>query len=236
MKNIDKCRLCCEIKELSFEHIPPESAFNSTPVYFQKSIHLHDKNSYLYGKKIRSNRGAGGFYLCESCNNKSGSWYGSDYAEFSKLGMYVMTNRVYANKFICAEYPIKPLNVLKQILMMFVALESSGYLIKHSSLQKFLMERENRKMPDDLRVFAYFTSEISLRNALSFSNMDGYMRKFGEISFKPFGFHIAVDSPPIDRPYCEITNFAEFKFNQKANMILPLQFLVPRLYFPGLYL
>lgn len=60
MKNIDKCRLCCEIKELSFEHIPPESAFNSTPVYFQKSIHLHDKNSYLYGKKIRSNRGGVG--------------------------------------------------------------------------------------------------------------------------------------------------------------------------------
>jgi len=55
-KNIGKCRLCSEIKKLTFEHVPPESAFNSTPIYFQKSTHLHDKNSYLYGKKIRSNR------------------------------------------------------------------------------------------------------------------------------------------------------------------------------------
>jgi len=150
--------------------------------------------------------------------------------------MYAMTNRVYANKFICAEYPIKPLNVLKQILMMFVALESSGHLIKQPKLQSFLMERENKEMPKNIRVFAYMTSEISLRNALSFSNMDGYMRTFGEISFNPFGFHIAIDSPPINRPYCEISNFSEFDFNQSSNIILPLQYLIPKLYFPGVYL
>jgi len=85
-KNIGKCRLCSEIKKLTFEHVPPESAFNSTPIYFQKSTHLHDKNSYLYGKKIRSNRGAGGYYLCESCNNKSGSWYAASLLNLQKWG------------------------------------------------------------------------------------------------------------------------------------------------------
>ncbi|MFK5982249.1 MAG: hypothetical protein QM499_04980 [Flavobacteriaceae bacterium] len=120
---------------MSFEHVPPESAFNSEAIFFQDSENLHDESSYVYGKKKRSSRGTGGMYLCLLCNNNSGSWYANDYKEFAEIGMYVLKSRVYANKFMCAEYPIKPLNVLKQILMMFVALESSGYLIKRPGLK-----------------------------------------------------------------------------------------------------
>ncbi|ANW95830.1 hypothetical protein AXE80_05835 [Wenyingzhuangia fucanilytica] len=235
MKKTGKCRLCGEVKKLSFEHVPPESAYNSTPVFFQDSENLHDKSSYVYGKRKRSSRGAGGMYFCVSCNNNTGGWYAKDYKEFAEIGMYVLRSRVYANKYMCAEYPIKPLNVLKQILIMFVALESSGYLIKRPGLKEFLMEPENNNLPENIRVFAYMTSTIKLRNALSFSNMDGYMRHFGEISYTPFGFHISIDTPPINKPYCEITNFAQFVYNEKAKIILPLQYLVPITYFPGLY-
>ncbi|MFK5982250.1 MAG: hypothetical protein QM499_04985 [Flavobacteriaceae bacterium] len=97
------------------------------------------------------------------------------------------------------------------------------------------MEPENNNLPEGIRVFAYMTSTIKLRNALSWSNMDGYMRTFGEISYTPFGFHLSLDTPPINRPFCEISNFAQFDYNQIENIILPLQYLVPKLYFPGLY-
>lgn len=235
MKKTGKCRLCGRTKKLSFEHVPPESAFNSKPVFYQNSENLHDKSSFFYGKKRRSFRGAGGLYLCVSCNNNSGSWYANDYKNFSEMGMSVLKSRVYANKYMCAEYPIKPLNVLKQILMMFAALESSGYLIDRPGLKQFLMEPTNNDLPDGIRIFAYMTSTIKLRNALSWSNMDGYWRAFGEISYLPFGFHLSLNSPPINRPFCEISNFAQFDYNQKENIILPLQYLVPKLYFPGLY-
>lgn len=62
------------------------------------------------------------------------------------------------------------------------------------------------------------------------------MRHFGEISYTPFGFHISIDTPPINRPYCEISNFAQFDYNESAEIILSLQYLVPKLHFPGLYM
>ncbi|PQJ78966.1 hypothetical protein [Polaribacter porphyrae] len=235
MKKTGKCRLCSEVKKLSFEHVPPEAAYNSDPVFFQDSENLHDKSSHVYGKKKRSPRGAGGMYFCVSCNNNTGGWYANDYKEFAKIGMYVLKSTVYANKYMCAKYPIKPLNVIKQILTMFVALESSGYLIQQSGLKEFLMEPESNKFPKGIRVFAYMTSAINLRNALSFSNLDGYMRYFGEISYIPFGFHISINTPPINKPYCEISNFAHFTYNEKVEITLPLQYLIPKTYFPGMY-
>lgn len=178
MKKTGKCRLCGKTKKLSFKHVPPESAFNSKAVFFQGFENLHNKSSYAYGKRKRSHRGAGGMYFCVSCNNDSGSWYANDYKEFAQIGMHVLKSRVYANKYMCAEYPIKPLNVLKQILMMFVALESSEYLIKQSGLKQFLMVPKNTNLPNGIRIFTYLTSTIKLRNALSFSNMEGLYASF----------------------------------------------------------
>ena len=63
MKKTGKCRLCGKMKKLSFEHVQPESAYNSNPVFFQDYENLHDKSSYVYGKRKQSLRGAGGMYL-----------------------------------------------------------------------------------------------------------------------------------------------------------------------------
>ncbi len=236
MKRKGKCRLCGKDKELTFEHVPPKAAFNSSPVYFQDKDNLLNKSSYQYGGRKRSNNGAGGYHLCTSCNNKTGSWYANDYVEFAKMGTFVMTRQVYANHFICAEYEIRPLNVLKQILTMFVALESSNKLIKTPQLREYLLDRNNNNYPTNIRVLMYMTSSIQLRNALLSSNMDGYMRTFGEVSYTPFGFHISIDSPTINRPFCDITFFSKFYFNEEATVKLPLRYLIPRGLLPGMYI
>lgn len=235
MKRYGFCRLCGKHKQLTFEHIPPQAAFNSSPVYFQDNENLFNKSSYRYGSRKRSNRGAGGYHLCKSCNNNTGSWYANDYIEFTKQGAYVMTNHVYANHFICAEYDIKPLNVLKQILTMSIALESGNYLIEIPGLREFILNRHSQNIPPNIRVLMYMTSKINLRNALSWSNMDGYMRTFGEICYKPFGFHISIDSPTNNRPYCDITFFLHVKFNEELSETLPLRCLTPNSFFPGMY-
>ena len=157
------------------------------------------------------------------------------YIEFTKIGAFVMTHHVYANHFITAEYSIKPLNVFKQILTMFVALDSSSFIIKQPDLKRFLLEKESTTFPNSIEVFMYLTSSIQLRNALSFTNMDGYFRTHGEISYRPFGFHISIDTPPINRPYLSITYFKEFEYNQVGNLILPLRYLIPEGYMPGFY-
>src|SRR5690606_24963605 len=76
------CHLCGEFKELTFEHIPPKSANNDRPILIKKHEHLFDKKSFVYGKSIRSNQGAGAYCFCESCNNNTGTWYGRDFSSF----------------------------------------------------------------------------------------------------------------------------------------------------------
>lgn len=80
------------------------------------------------------------------------------------------------------------------------------------------------------------SSSIQLRNAQSWSNLDGIVRNFGEICFAAFGFHINLDGVKTDRPYFEITNFINYKFNERADVVLPLQYLLPKSMFPGMYL
>jgi hypothetical protein len=85
-----ECGLCGEFKPLSFEHVPPRSAFNDKPVFVQSFEHLYNKESHVYGKRMRSNRGFGGYTLCELCNNNTGSWYANDFAEFAQQGMNII--------------------------------------------------------------------------------------------------------------------------------------------------
>ena len=147
MKKEGICRICGNYGKLTFEHVPPQSAFNSNPVFFPKSVHLHDKKSYLYGKKIRSNQGAGGYYLCKSCNNLTGSYYGDSYKKFAYIGMMALTYRIWASKIITFEYAIKPLNILKQILAMFMAIDTSEQLLNLEGLANFILDKDSKDLP-----------------------------------------------------------------------------------------
>lgn len=111
--------------------------------------------------------------MCKTCNNNTGSWYARDYIDFAKQGAYVLYNRVYAKNFIYAEYVIRPLKVLKQILLMFVGLDTSGYLIQIEGLRSYIQDKKSNELPKNISVLMYFTGSIGLRMTLSFSNMDG---------------------------------------------------------------
>ena len=152
------CRICGKFGKLTFEHVPPQSAFNTNPVFFQKSVHLHDKKSPLYGKRIRSNQGAGGYYLCKSCNNLTGSYYGESYKKFAYMGMMALTNRIWASKVITFEYAIQPLNILKQALSMFMSIDTSDQLLNLEGLSKFLLDKDSQALPEKIRVFVYHTA------------------------------------------------------------------------------
>ena len=62
------CHICLEEKPLTFEHYPPSKSFNNGRV--------------LIGDKI-SQKGIGGYTLCEKCNNLTGGWYNNDFLKLS---------------------------------------------------------------------------------------------------------------------------------------------------------
>lgn len=233
MKGI--CRVCGEHKKLTFEHIPPESAFNSTPVFIQKHYHLHDKDSHLFGKRHLSNRGGGDYYSCVDCNTKTGSWYADSYKKFAYLGMIAIKHRVFSSNKISFDYLIQPLNILKQILYMFMCIDSSDMLLKSKGLKHFILDKESNDMPQELRVFLYHTYSISLRNGWSFIRNETGYHSTGELTFRPLGLVYTLDSEPIRNDYLDITSFKNFKFNEIVKMNLSMPFFTPKGYVPGMY-
>ena len=59
-----ECSVCGNIGRLSFEHIPPRSAFNNKPIQIQNHINLFEKESFLFGKGTCLNKGLGAYSLC----------------------------------------------------------------------------------------------------------------------------------------------------------------------------
>ncbi len=235
MSMIGTCRICGLHKKLTFEHVPPQSAFNWSPIYIQKHYHLHDKESPLYGKRHLSNRGAGYYYTCESCNNNTGSWYGESYKKFAYMGMAALTNRVHASKLIPFEYAIRPLNILKQIIAMFMAIDSSDQLLKLEGLKEFVLDKNSQELPQGMRVFIYHSFIKSVRNGCGFTLSNKGMHQYGEITFPPFGLVYSLDSEPIRDDYFEITMFKNYLFNQIIQTRLSLPFINHKSYIPGFY-
>src|SRR5687768_10419213 len=84
------CHSCGTVGPLTFEHVPPQAAFNSertTVVSGERAL------QYVPGGALRGQyqqRGAGGYTLCGRCNNNTGNWYARDFAQWCYQGMEVL--------------------------------------------------------------------------------------------------------------------------------------------------
>jgi hypothetical protein len=88
---IGKCKLCLEIKELDFEHIPQHSAFNKeTKYYIADQTELYQKaKEYTFDnlkhKSKKEQGGIGSQSFCMNCNGFLGSKYVRAYKNLLKL-------------------------------------------------------------------------------------------------------------------------------------------------------
>jgi hypothetical protein len=85
-KKKGKCHICGYEGKLSFEHVPPEKAFNDSAALLM-DLEQWDKFQ-TSGKKrgTYQQRGFGAYTLCEKCNSNTGAWYASEYVEWVKKG------------------------------------------------------------------------------------------------------------------------------------------------------
>src|SRR5215470_5196886 len=108
---------------MSFEHVPPKSAFNDSPILrsdFDKVVASENLDDL---RGVIQQRGSGAFTLCQKCNNDTGRWYGAAYAKWAEQAMrFIISARGRPS----LEYPfsISPLRVLKQVVCMFFSVNS----------------------------------------------------------------------------------------------------------------
>jgi hypothetical protein len=237
------CHLCGVIGKLSFEHVPPEAAFNDQRVLesdIHKLLGSPDLINDLQNPKGRfKQRGAGNFTLCEPCNTTTGDWYAKSYIYFVRA-MFPLCRSVPPDVTVTVECTIRPLDVFKQMLVMFCSASSPGFTQKHPRLVRYLLNRESRDA-DDQRIFISlydWHNSIALRQAGLTARMDidGGSHHFSEISFPPFNIVMSVgggDAP--DPRLFEVTWFKNYAYRETARVRLRLAALSVTSYFPGDY-
>lgn len=226
MGKFQGCVLCGKDVELTFEHIPPRGAFNDGLIYVQRHEQLVEEKSRLFGKSSRSHKGFGKYCLCANCNNSTGNWYAKDFCEFAKQGMKILNEN--KTQLIEGSYLIKPKNILKQILLMFLCADSAGILRQKNGVLEYLQNKENSVFPEKLNIFLY-------SNSSSYKRMMGYsfgtdirtgeFFQWSEINFEPFGYFMTYDSNPPNKFMVSISNFNKIPYDLELEVLIILQYL-----------
>jgi hypothetical protein len=239
---IGHCHICGSYGKLSFEHVPPESAFNDQKVVTpdMKKVfelaNLDDLNS-LSGKQ--SQRGQGGYTLCGSCNSQTGGWYGRNYATWVSQGAAYLA-KSNGNLHLSYPYHLLPLRVIKQIVCMFFSANSPRFREVHPVLERFVLNKEAKYLPPEIHIYAgYLLSNRSrtagVTSSVHFDEKSGTsrFRTYSEISFYPFSYILSFNSPPPEHPMVDISFFAQYGYDEFTTLQLPISVLSVYTPFPG---
>ncbi|HWZ38261.1 MAG TPA: hypothetical protein VNY08_08180 [Bradyrhizobium sp.] len=234
------CHLCGCNGLLSFEHVPPEAAFNDQKVLLAdiNKVLAGDMLEHLHNPRGRTQqRGAGAYTLCEPCNNYTGGWYGRAYVEFAKQLMpYCWMPR---DRFGIIPCTIKPLNVYKQILVMFCSASPPAVTQKRPELVRYLLNPQSRDGGGHERVFLGLydlaNSKSTRQSGMSGRISGDRIHVFSEISYPPFNLIWSASGGNPDPGLVDITWFNQFEYGQSADVTLALRTLPVNSVFPADY-
>ena len=227
------CRICGIEGKLSFEHVPPEAAFNDRPLVMAGMRDLIGRDPDQPRGRTQQ-RGAGDYTLCERCNNRTGHWYGSAYVEWARQALMIVgAARGCATLYY--GYRIHPLRVLKQVICMFFSANGAR---RQPDLVRFVLDPERRGLHPDIQVFAFLTNgnrarQCGVSGILNFDR--GQAVILSEVTFPPFGFVLCLGSPAPDPRLIDITFFAKFGYGEARDVFLRLPVLPVHSHYPGDY-
>lgn len=230
------CHICGKYGKLSYEHIPPQSAFNNRKRKMSTlEVLLNDETSNrapwdIEGLKYQQFQKGTGFYtLCESCNNFTGGKYGEAYSKFvQSIGIEVMKIPK-ENRINSLTFHIEPLNLLaifKQALSMFCSLNTEQF----GNIFKDFLLNENNNVFDcnKYKMCIYLHAGHTDRLIPFQSRINTKTRKidvFSEISTFPIGFIFYNITDTIQFYGCDITSFSQCNYNLEYRMDIPIPFL-----------
>lgn len=236
-KHFGKCALCGEECELTFEHIPPRAAFNSTPARPVSGTELFKEDTINDAERMpwdteglryqNQQQGMGRYSLCESCNNNTGSWYGDAYITFARIAHTAIKNYTVEDSDGIGFRDIYPLRIIKQVLSMFCSINSHDDP-RFEPLRKFVMDKETVGLDKTkYKLCMYFTRSTLMKQAGLSVLLKGNGTEFeamamSEITAYPFGFILYFD-PTDTWEYhgTDITACADYGYDIKATAEMP---------------
>ncbi len=227
------CKLCGTFSEMTFEHVPPEKAFNSFPVRILpfkdviSSMTCSDNKLPLEAISVKGKkqqRGMGGYYLCRKCNSDTGSWYMRQYSELAKT-LHVMIDKESlepgSNLYSFTICEIYPLRLFKAVMTLFCDINNE--CLGDKNLQSFLLNKESTDFDvRKYRVYMYLIPPGQIRNcpiSVIIKTNNAQQICVSEMALYPMGFALYIDKPNDYNAFgFEISNMCNYNYNDRVEM------------------
>jgi hypothetical protein len=220
-KVLGVCRICLQYGELSFEHVPPESAFNGTRV-LQHTMDdwLKSHGTLSSGGRI-SQRGIGDYTLCPSCNSKTGGWYGNEYARWAEAGLHVLPRVPSGAELAFNLSYAYPLRFLKQAVAMFFSVNGPEVEKAQPDLVRFVLDKNRRSLQTGFNVFVrLYRGPLARCSGLSAVVKIGSEHRFlSEIAYPPFSIVFSPSSRSDSMIGC-ISHFGDFGYDERRSVTI----------------
>lgn len=237
-EHFGNCHICGQYKKLTYEHIPPEAAFNSqrrkmsTVEELMKGKTENRAPWDIEGLKYKQfQQGTGFFTLCGECNSFTGAKYGGAYTALIKgIGAEIMKiPKEERNQGLA--FHVEKVNLLaffKQAVSMFCSLNTEQF---GSSFKDFLLnENSNDFDVNKHKVCMYLhagRTDRLIPYQAQLNVKTGSMEFFSEISTFPVGFifYDTLENRTTTFHGCDITSFSQCDYNSLYNLNIQIPFL-----------
>jgi hypothetical protein len=219
------CRLCSEDTDLSFEHVPPQRAFNGTRARgFGIDDWLKDEGKLPETGGQISQRGLGAYTLCAPCNNKTGAWYTAEYVQWA-VRFWESLDRMPQSQregviWVRNRYPLR---FLKQACTMFFSANAPrSFAARHSDLVRFVLNKESRQFPPDIDMCLALYRGPLARVTGATGKLEVATRSteiVSEVAYPPFALRLISNSGPAGR-LGSISHFSNYGFGNRADLSL----------------
>ncbi len=237
-----RCRLCGEVRPLTFEHIPPRSAYNRSRATIGgiESWIARDQNPLApAGKRSIQQRGSGSYALCEPCNNLAGRLYVPEFTRWTRMGADILfgpkgCGQRFRNEEQTAYAQVqmkscRPARFVKQMVTMLLAMSQPALGDLHPDLRSFARDPDSTGLPSELQLYLalyagpvvrYVSGAGALRNIGTDKPVEQHL--IFELAYPPFSYILSVDerTPAIETG--NISSFANAKIHERANVQLQL--------------
>ena len=155
-KKRGRCHICCESGPLTDEHFPPRSAGNN------KWTQYHTLYGMVLGSRFNkappmteARSGIKRRSLCERCNGRTAAFYNDAFADWTLQALELAQKIGHESYVNVVFYEIKPLSVLKQVVVMALAAADFGISDPLTRLRRFALYPFESHLPAGIGVRAY---------------------------------------------------------------------------------
>ena len=242
MSKVGKCHICGQVKELTREHVPPQSVFNkqTKKVYGGEELIGREKLPWDFSDLKGEQHQGGVAYnrLCESCNNNTGLWYVPAYKEFCEQFVTLAKKLTKPTTAVSVTlHGVYPLRVIKEVLSMLATVNNKDFLDALPNIRELILDKSKQGLDKIRFMVGMYVNTGGTAKYVGYSVMivGETIQPISEISSYPFGF-VLLEDPTLTDGYLDITDFLnDFTFADCIDLKLVMPVRETNTVFPGDY-